>query len=823
MQPRTFLSVFFILLATLAATLSAQTEQLVTTQNEPIEYTFLSQFTPSIGQSPSHGSIELVESPRFHYTLTYTPDQDFLGLDEFLLVYHPFGYSLRFQNFKLEIKLADVRARRDQASVAQGATINIPALDNDYSNVGSLTLRSVPIVNSGTAAVEGDQILFTPAPGFVGLTDLNYVVCTTTGVCDLGTVTVNVTPATGGASDTVRVFTKRGQRQFIFAPPSAVQVGQALHGTLADSNGVLTYVPDADFVGLETLVYEEPGSGGRTTFEVNVLDMHDNAFAVEDRGHTATNTPLTLNVLHNDLYTVFSDCIAYGTPRYGSLVESGNRGEVTYHPPAGWSGVDQFTYSSKSPGCRGEAELTTVYVFVSDYAPVNTEAELDLPAGSATEVTYRVPNGEVTWTEQQAPLYGTLTKDATTGGLVYTANEDAAGRTDYFQIGYCLEAVSNSGCTHLTVQLVKINIGASRPDGCSGPDCVWPGDTNNDGVVDVSDLLPIGAMMGRSGTPRLAADPGSWAGQGAEDWGVDFDGYDIKHVDANGDNIISAADTAVVMANIGRAHRLRGEAAAFTAFDLSLIGPEAASPGDLIQLDIIAGNETVIVEDIYGFILPIHYDQQAVADTTMRVTVDEASWISYDSPLMGLSRNNTEAGVLNLAMTRTNGESASGYGIIGKLETVIVEDIYGFALDPNAEPTDGTETARKTLTFGGGTGTATSKSGRQTSVSVLPLDVPIVNRQLDLGEESSEEANAFLNAHLLAFPNPVSDRLTVHLNGQQQFTQVQLADVTGRVVLQRNGLATNHRVVDVSSLATGMYSLTVTTRDGVANRLVYVQ
>ena len=810
-----------MLLCLCANTLAAQAEILRTVKNEAIELTFLSEYEPYISQSSTNGEVTLVESPRYNYTLTYTPDLDFVGLDEFLLVSFPFGYNVRFTTYQIEVREADVRARHDQAVATAGQPVSIDVLNNDYSNVGTLTLTSIPVTNAGTATIDNGQVSFTPAANFSGLTDLNYVVCTDNGVCDLGTVTVNVQPAAGTLDDTVRVFTTKNHPQFIFAEASALPAAPPSNGRIVDSNGVMTYLPDTDFTGSEVVSYTNPNTGNRTTFDITVLDVERNAFASEDRAYTPVGAEVTLNVLHNDVYSIFADCVEFGTPRYGSLTPSALRGEVTYTPPAGWSGVDRFTYTSKAPGCNGLAEEATVYVFVSDFAPARETRHLTIPAGSTVPVNYEVPNGEVTWSAQAQPQHGQLTTDPTTGDLLYTPNADAAGRTDRFRVGYCLNPRPDGSCASASVTNVTVTIGSTTGTAdCAEQDCVWPGDTNRDGVVDVSDLLPIGYAMGQSGTPRLATDPNAWSGQFSEDWNRELNGVDLKHVDANGDQIISALDTQVVMANLGRTYRLRPEQQTFTAFDLSLIGPASAEPGDLVELAIVTGNNAVIVEDIYGFRFPFTYDNEAVDPNTIKVTFDEDSWMSYASPLAALTNNDPDAGIIETAVTRTNGNPISGFGEIGKLSAVIVEDIYGFLDGPDGETGD----EFIDIEFGGLQGLAMSGAGYGDAVRVNPIQIRITPTDpTDLSVSTAEEAQAFLSSKLKTFPNPATDQLTVHLNGQQRFQQMQLTDMTGRRILSLEGLDTNHQVLNLTDLRAGAYTLTLVTKAGVVNRLIQVR
>lgn len=823
MKLRPYLLATLFLLFGAATNVAAQDVcELVTVKNEAISFEIQSRFLPVLGQAPQDGTIEIVEDPVFNYTITYTPAANFSGDDDMLLVSFPFDQSIAFKQYEIQVLEAFVKANHDFAVTAAATPVTVAPLVNDTTNVGTLELTGVPVTNAGTTEIVDGNIVFTPAAGFSGLTDFNYTVCTVGGACALGTVSVNVMPAADAIEqDTVRVFTVRDEAQFIFAPGNAVATDAPQSGSMTLNNGVMAYQPDPGFVGDEYLSYSVPGNAATTVFHVTVLDLERNAFAVDDRAYTAVNASRSFNVLHNDLYSVFADCVVFGAPLYGTLTEDGPNGQVTYTPPAGWSGVDQFTYSSKSFNCEGEAELATAYVFVSNFTPADDETTITAPEGVAVSFTYDVPGSDVNWSVSSAPASGTIVTDPLTGELRYLANPGSAGQTDAFVLTYCLNPTADGDCQFSTEVDVTVNVTATDPDACSDEDCVWPGDTNNDGVVDVGDLLPIGLAMGQQGTPRLSGDDGRWAPQFSLDWAQpDLNGNNLKHIDADGDQTITAADTAVVLANLGLGHGLRPQVQNFSTFQLSLRGPLVAEPGDLLRLELIAGNSAVIVEDIFGIRWPFVYDPEVIDEEGVFINYGEGSWVSYDSPILSVSTNDGETGVLESAMTRTNGEPISGFGRIATLDAVIVEDIFGITVQDGEVEED----EEMTVTLGGGEGaTVMNGAGHLDAVTVNPFDVTI-RRQAptEVADFTPLEATNYLDGKLVAYPNPTSGNLTVHLNGQQRFSALQLTDLTGRVLLSEQGLDTNHRELRLGSFPNGVYTLTLTTEDGVVNRKVEV-
>src|SRR5690625_6386108 len=77
------------------------------------------------------------------------------------------------------------------------------------------------------------------------------------------------------------------------------------------------------------------------------------------------------------------------------------------------------------------------------------------------------------------------------------------------------------------------------PGSTSCIDCVWPGDTDRSGVVDLGDLENIGRFIGEKGERRAEGD--RWMGQNGNPW-MSFEDSNLHHYDADGDGLISEQD-----------------------------------------------------------------------------------------------------------------------------------------------------------------------------------------------------------------------------------------------------------------------------------------
>ncbi len=75
---------------------------------------------------------------------------------------------------------------------------------------------------------------------------------------------------------------------------------------------------------------------------------------------------------------------------------------------------------------------------------------------------------------------------------------------------------------------------------CNNTHCVWPGDFDNNGIVDHRDYLTWGVMKGATGAKRDGLI--SWRGHYCDDWDELVTGLNIKHGDGDGNGIVDIND-----------------------------------------------------------------------------------------------------------------------------------------------------------------------------------------------------------------------------------------------------------------------------------------
>lgn len=786
-----------------------------TSEGQVVRDTFISHpEAPGFSTTPDNGQASFRKIDTNKYVLEYIPFAGFVGIDQFKIIVYvdptcPFCTGPR--NYKIEVSPANLVANHDYTFASKNTPISVNVLTNDISSNGVLNLTTIPLVNNGIATINGSTIQFTPAPDFEGLAYFNYVVCNGSGLCDNGTVTIQVLGENVIKSDTLRVFTKKNQSQVILIPNSFTLATNPANGTYNTAGDAPTYTPNAGFTGTDYIRFQ---SGNVTKWvEMVVLNAEPNTLAFDDEVYTTPAEPIEINVVANDLHQEASGCFTIVSQPQAGSIEFDESGLVTYFPPTGFTGVDWFTYSIQAPGCGGKAEIATAYVYVSNFEPAYTKFRVYTPQNTPLVIGNDVPIANFMYKVKAQGDLGRVvilegSRDTAVLGqtisgnnlILYIPNTGVSSGVDEFELTYCVLDGSN-GCAYeksvkVEVEILNISNAASCLD-----DCVWPGDTNLDGVVNIEDLLPIGVGMGSVGVPRAQNGFTQWFGQQGNDWNTSSN-INFKHIDTNGDSIVTALDTAAISAYYGKMHGLKASKPVFYKYVLELQGDVFINPGDVVELDLVLGNEEQPIADLYGFTFPFEYNPIIFKPESVEIDFSGDGWFNYNSPTLSMTKNNG-SGLVEGAITRTSGVSAKGYGEVGKVRFVVVDDIAGFRIGED----------EIILDLGGGTSLTTNSAGQSIGLNIKPLQLHIIRKS------EEEILNTPLTEDLLkVYPNPTRDLLNVHLNGGQEFERVVIYSMTGQMVYNSGNVMTNRVQLNTSNLQNGMYILSVHSAKGVVNK-----
>ncbi|EGR1391334.1 tandem-95 repeat protein [Vibrio parahaemolyticus] len=317
-------------------------------------------------------------------TVTYTPDDNYVGEDTFTYIVTSGGMS---ESTTVEVNVTPVNdapvAKDDIATTQEDTAVTIDVLPNDTDVDGdklSIQSATVPEAQGKVEIVDG-KLVFTPAENFNGdaeitytltdgaLTDQATVKVTVNAVNDTPVVESNIadqalaedfTPYTIDLNTAFSdVDNVDGELTFSVSGNSNIQV--------AIVNGIATITPTADWNGSETLTFTATDPSGESISQTVNFTVAPVADIVADKATVVEDTPTIIKVLGNDTFEDDGKVVSLDTNNGAAngTVSVNPDGSVTYTPNDNYVGKDTFTYVVTSGGV---SESTTVEVNVT---PVN--------------------------------------------------------------------------------------------------------------------------------------------------------------------------------------------------------------------------------------------------------------------------------------------------------------------------------------------------------------------------------------------------------------------------------------------------------------------
>lgn len=807
-----FTSLFWVFFVTLSAqTIDVKTIDVVKNKNGVGLVEVDSNTTPT-HTNPSSGTISVLGTGNI-YKFTYTPKIDFLGQDTFS-VYSISGKMAKITRFNVTVRQARIIATPDLYAydfVKEGEQL-MSVTENDIDEETGLKpiINLITSKNNGVFKISADRkdILFTPVKGFSGVANITYLVCNVTNeVCSQTTASIIVP----NPKDTFEVFTPKFSPINLPIPKDFSLQGAVSNGTLKTDGHFQVFTPNAIFEGKESLLFKNALTNQQIFVNVNVLSKRKNIYAFDDfTALTPGSSIANWDLLSNDFLKVNPSFKIITQPKFGKL-SSVEGSRITYEAPNGlnFSGVDQFTYELSQDGL--DKETATVYIKVSKFEPVSSAFNFYTPKGVTLKVGNTFPSSvNNIKLEIKKKGDGNLVVNAD-NTLTYDPLTINSGVDNKWEIDYLVSDKVVS-----TVNLIfNILNESSVTAPCFGADCVWSGDTNNDGIVSLSDLLPIGRYLGSVQSSDGPLTTESWYGKKASEW----DNVSaLKYVNTNGDRFITDADTVAVIRYLGNTHGIIAKDIPIQNFTVKLKGNATVKPGEAVNLEVFIGDKSKPAIDLYGFTLSLPFNKQIFDLSKSSITFDSRSWLAYNSPVFALTNSNNDRGVMEAAYTRTSGKSADGFGKVGTARIIVI-DIAGI------KPPNGSNDLQVTL---GGQATASDANGNAYSLYVEPFTLTI-----DFSD-SKEKASPTLpvepvlspryneGGEIDVFPNPATDFVNIKSYKNNLIKTVQLVNMSGQVLFESNNINQSEVEMSIANRVTGVYYVRVLTENAIFTRKIQI-
>ncbi|MFQ5509536.1 MAG: tandem-95 repeat protein [Leptospirillia bacterium] len=461
--------------------------------------------------------------------LTYTPNANFTGTDSFTFQIIDGAGALNTGSVSVTVSAVNDAPTSTSVNATVGFTLSTtlqPTVeDPDPDDTHTFNVSS-PALTYGTVSVVGGNLVYT-AGLTAGIDLFTFTATDGSGASVNGTARVTVDPGINVAPTSASATLNTDEDTVGFATPSVVDpnpgdsfklsiVSQPAMGTASVANGMLRYVPDANYNGADSFTFRATDGGdlsrdGTCTVTVNpVNDPPSAAIATLTAVEDTAATPVTPTVTDIDDSPPFTLAIetqpAQGTAGVAS-------GQLTYTPNANYDGSDSFTFRATDSGggyVIGNAGVTITAV--NDAPSVNDIGVVTLEDRATSNIVPSIDDvdGDLSFTLAiaTAPSNGTVSEDDVR--ITYTPTTGFYG-IDTFTY------TANDGALDSTAATVTVHVTGSIATAAQPEDVVF-GDFDGDSDQDVAVANFLGDVSSQVVTVFLNA-----AGTGTLDSGTHID------------------------------------------------------------------------------------------------------------------------------------------------------------------------------------------------------------------------------------------------------------------------------------------------------------
>nr|WP_242534188.1 tandem-95 repeat protein [Vibrio parahaemolyticus] len=448
-------------------------------------------------------------------TVTYTPDDNYVGKDTFTYIVTSGGVS---ESTTVEVNVTPVNdapvAKDDIATTQEDTAVTIDVLSNDTDIDGdklSIQSATVPEAQGKVEIVDG-KLVFTPAENFNGDAEITYTV-TDGELTDEAKVTVTVNPVNDAPTikvDAVESITEDAVSTDTVVATLTVRDTDTPEDQLTvslenNSNGYFV------LVGNEVKL-TQAGVDAVNNDELNLKDLTISASVSDGVNPTANDSdslivnrvndaPTVENAIADqvlsedfatytiDLNDAFKDsdsALNFSVSGNSNVLVSIENGIATISPTADWNGSETLTFTATDP--NGESVSQTVDFTVAPVVDIeadSTNVVEDTPTiiNVLGNDTFEGKDKVVSLDAENGPKNGTVTVN-NDGTVTYTPDDNYVGKDTFT---YVVTSGGVSESTTVTVNVTPVN---DKPE---SEDFTHVADDQLTQVVFDTDTKPLGS------------------------------------------------------------------------------------------------------------------------------------------------------------------------------------------------------------------------------------------------------------------------------------------------------------------------------------------
>ncbi|ENO8975995.1 tandem-95 repeat protein [Vibrio parahaemolyticus] len=448
-------------------------------------------------------------------SVTYTPDDNYVGKDTFTYVVTSGGVS---ESTTVEVNVTPVNdapvAKDDIATTQEDTAVTIDVLPNDSDVDGdklSIQSATVPEAQGKVEIVDG-KLVFTPAENFNGHAEITYTV-TDGQLTDEAKVTVTVNPVNDAPTikvDAVESITEDAVNTDTVVATLTVRDTDTPEDQLTvslenNSNGYFVLVGDEvkltqagvdavnnDELNLKDLTISASVSDGVNPTandsdslivnRVNDAPTVENAIADQELSEDFATYTIDLN----DAFKDSDSALNFSVSGNSNVLVSIENGIATISPTADWNGSETLTFTATDP--NGESVSQTVDFTVAPVVDIeadSTNVVEDTPTiiNVLGNDTFEGKDKVVSLDAENGPKNGTVIVN-NDGTVTYTADDNYVGKDTFT---YVVTSGGVSESTTVTVNVTPVN---DKPE---SEDFTHVADDQLTQVVFDTDTKPLGS------------------------------------------------------------------------------------------------------------------------------------------------------------------------------------------------------------------------------------------------------------------------------------------------------------------------------------------
>jgi hypothetical protein len=428
-------------------------------ESDPLTYSILS--------GPTHGVLG-GSAP----ALTYTPDTDYNGPDSFTFKVNDGTLDSNTAIVTIIVEpINDAPVANSQSVITdEDNAVSITLIASDIEG-DPLTFSVVSGPGHGTLSGSPPDLIYTPDTNYNGPDSFTFKA--NDGSIDSNTATVSITiepinDAPVANSQNVHTFEENTVSITLTAidiegsPLTYSILTNPVHGVLSGSVPTLTYTPDTDYYGSDSLTFKaNDGILNSNTATVTITIHNVNDAPVANSQNVITDEDIAISILltANDIDSSSLTYTVVSAPTYGILTEPSPMTTLPiliYTPNANYYGTDSFTF--KANDGIDDSNIATISLTINSIndAPIANDQSKTINEDTTVIITLGATDFDgdtLTYSILSGPSHGILSGTEPT--LTYIPDTDYNGPDSYtFKVN---DGISDSNTATVNIIIVSVN------------------------------------------------------------------------------------------------------------------------------------------------------------------------------------------------------------------------------------------------------------------------------------------------------------------------------------------------------------------------------